>query len=178
MKRDRRRGRAFLLAPASLALLASGLVAQDVGYEGPSYTGSSLEPTESKPESKLWFNDGVWWGCLWSVSAHAFRIHRLDQATHVWTDTGVLIDARSNSKGDVLWDGSKLYIGSHRFSSDGGTSGNPILLLRYSYDASTDLYTLDPGFPVTIGTFSTESLVIDKDSTGTVWAKGVSETLS
>ena len=44
MKRDRRRGRAFLLAPASLALLASGLVAQDVGYEGPSYTGSSLEP--------------------------------------------------------------------------------------------------------------------------------------
>ena len=158
---------------AGLCSLESGALAQDFGYEGPSFSGAGSRPTESKPESKLWFHDGAWWGSLWSTTAQAFHIHRLDQSTHLWTDTGVPIEFRPQSKSDVLCEGNKLYVGSHRFSSDGGASGNLILVLRYSYDPLAESYALDPGFPVTIGSFSTESLVIDKDSTGTVWAAWV-----
>jgi PKD repeat protein len=145
-------------------------LAQDIGFEGPQYTGAGATPTESKPESKLWFNDGFWWGSLWSTSAQAFRIHRLNFATHSWIDTGVLIESRTNTHGDVLWDGTKLYIASHIFSTTGGATGNPILFSRYGYDPQADLFSRDPGFPVTIGDHSTEALVIDKDSTGTIWA--------
>ncbi len=168
-------GRGIAAGFAARALVVLGSLvpaagAQDIGFEGPGFSGAGATPTESKPESKLWYNDGSWWGSLWSVSGQAFRIHKLDQNGHLWQDTGVLIESRPTSNSDALWDGSKLYVGSHRFSASGGASGNPILILRYSYDASTDAYALDPGFPVTIGGFSTESMVIDKDSTGTVWA--------
>lgn len=166
------RSRAAILPEllAALGALAAGATAQDIGYEGPSFAGASPAPTETKPENKLWFNDGKWWGSLWSTSGNAFHIESLDQATHVWSDTGVLIESRPGSKSDVLWDGTKLYVASHLGSSNGGASGHPILILRYSYEASTDTYSPDAGFPVTIGSYSTESMVIDKDSTGTVWA--------
>ena len=49
-------------------------------------------------------------------------------------------------------------------------SGYPSRLYRYSYNASTDTYTKDSGFPVTINNYRLETLVIDKDSTGTLWA--------
>lgn len=48
-------------------------------------------------------------------------------------------------------------------------AGRPALL-RFAYDSAAKTYRLDPGFPVTIGDFSTEALVIDEDSKGTVWA--------
>ena len=155
MKRDRRRGRAFLLAPASLALLASGLVAQDVGYEGPSYTGSSLEPTESKPESKLWFNDGSWWGSLYNAAAQAYHIYRLNLASQAWEDTGVELDDRNGSNADALWDqaSGKLYVASHLYTSSGSatsTVANWGRLYRYSYNAGAKTYSLDAGFPVTV----------------------------
>src|SRR2546422_261116 len=44
--------------PASpLSFLAPG----DIGFVGPSGSGTATTPTTSKPESKLWFNDGIWW---------------------------------------------------------------------------------------------------------------------
>src|SRR5262245_10278516 len=87
------------LAALGIALVAaaSTAFAQDIGFEGPVYTGAGATPTEAKPQSKLWFNDGIWWGALWSTSASAFRIHRLNFTTHVWTDTGVAIESRTNS---------------------------------------------------------------------------------
>jgi PKD repeat protein len=153
-----------------LGLGAARVAAQDVGFEGPAYTGAGATPTESKPQNKLWFNDGFWWGSLWSTSASSFRIHRLNFTTHAWTDTGVAIEGRTDSHSDALWDGTKLYIASHLFTTGAGTSGNPQRLFRYSYNTSTDTYSLDAGFPVTIGDFSTESLTLAKDSTGTIWA--------
>src|SRR5262245_61031981 len=90
------RGSAVQLAPLLLAFGTSvPALAQDVGHEGPQYTGAGTTPTESKPESKLWFNDGHWWGSLWSTSAQAFRIHRLNFPTHAWIDTGVALDTRA-----------------------------------------------------------------------------------
>src|SRR5262245_41664412 len=79
--------RGLLLAGAH-ALVVAPLLAQDVGFEGPSFSGAGGTPTESKPESKLWYNDGTWWGSIWSNSGNAYRIHRLNFSTHAWVDTG------------------------------------------------------------------------------------------
>ncbi|NOT31482.1 MAG: hypothetical protein HOP15_13625 [Planctomycetes bacterium] len=163
------------LGLAALVGLGSALAAQDVGYRGPSLAGSGPSVgfpsvTGSKPESKLWFHDGSWWGSLWSSTGLAFRIHRLDPLTHAWLDTGVTLDARPDSHGDALWDGTKLYFASHEFAVGVGTPGALLLLSRFSYATATDTYSLDPGFPATIGDSATEALVIDKDSTGMLWA--------
>ncbi len=167
------------LAPALglfvFAGLGAPLGAQDVGWRGPSLLGSgpsvgNPSVTESKPESKLWFHDGKWWGSLWSSSGLAFHIHRLDAATHAWIDTGVAIEARPDSHSDALADGDTLYIASHEFATGVGVPGDDLLLFRYSYSNASDTYALDTGFPVTIGDSTSEILVIDKDSTGTLWA--------
>ena len=164
-----------LVGLAIAVVLASASAAQDVGFEGPSFTGVARSPTESKPESKLWINDGSWWGSLWSVKDQAFQIHRLDRNNHLWVDTGVEIDSRPDSHSDALWDGTKLYVLTHDFSLTGGAPGEPILLLRFGYDASTDTYTLDEDFPVIIGDSSAEAAVLAKDSTGTLWAVWIQE---
>jgi hypothetical protein len=37
-------------------------------------------PTDDKPQSKLWFHDGTWWGVLYSTQAHATTIQHLSLA--------------------------------------------------------------------------------------------------
>ncbi len=141
----------------------------DVGQAGPSFAGSGADPTGTKPEAKIWFNDGFWWASMYRASASAFTIHRLSGTT--WTDTGVAIDSRENTHSDALWDQSagKLYIASHIYDVSPST-GEPAFLYRYSYNAGADTYSLDGGFPQTITDWGTETLVIDKDSTGQLWA--------
>lgn len=153
-----------LASPNALAIAAPG----DVGYRGESYSGAS-NPTEQKPESKLWFNDGSWWGSLFDTVTRKYQIQRLDLATQTWQKTGVLIDTRANTRADALWDGSKLYVASHVYSTT-PAAGYPARLYRYSYDAATKSYSLDAGFPATISDYRSETLVIDKDSTGQLWA--------
>jgi trimeric autotransporter adhesin len=172
-------GRALLLAALLVVLgfaFAPAAAAQtgDVGYQGPSSTGAGSAPSGSKPESKLWWNDGFWWASMWDTGSADFHIFRLDQGTQNWTDTGVALDDRPSTRADVLWDAAagKLYVASHRFS-ESPASGYPARLYRYSYNASTDTYTRDAGFPVTINNFRTETLVIDKDSSGQLWATWV-----
>jgi PKD repeat protein len=157
----------FVFALPATARAAPG----DIGYEGPASTGSGTAPSASKPESKLWWNDGFWWASMWHVPSGDFHIFKLDQETQTWTDTGVALDDRSGTRADALWDGAsgKLYVASHRFS-ESPASGYPGRLYRYSYDAATDTYTLDAGFPVTINNWRTETLVIEKDSSGQLWA--------
>ncbi len=151
-------------------LLPGPASAQAIGHEGPSYAGADPFPSGNKPQSKLWYADGRWWGCLWSASAQSFVIHGLDASTQTWTETVAAVDSRPDSHADCLWDGAKLYIASHRFTHGAGASGHPVRLYRYSYDPNADVYSLDTAFPVEIADNSTEGLVIDKDSTGTVWA--------
>jgi PKD repeat protein len=54
--------------------------------------------------------------------------------------------------------------------SESPSSGFPSRLYRYSYNPLAKTYSLDPGFPVSINNYKTETLVIDKDSTGKLWA--------
>jgi PKD repeat protein len=146
----------------------------DVGTEDFSYAPATGSPTESKPESKLWFADGSWWGDLFSPSAGAHRIHRLDPATDRWVDTGTTTDTRRNANSDVLWHAAsrKLYVVSHVFSEVGASTppAQSGALYRYSYDPGTKQYTLDQGYPVVINGAKSQSLVIDMDSTGRLWA--------
>lgn len=99
-----------------MVLLSSPAKAQDpveVDYRDfsyPSGTGGNSEPTGEKPESKLWWNDGLRWGILCGTSGNAYHIHRLDLTTQSWVDTGTATDDRSDSWADVLWDRQHLLI--------------------------------------------------------------------
>ena len=144
----------------------------DVGFAGASFAGTTTPTGTKRSENLLWFNDGSWWADMWSATARQYRIFRLDLATQKWIDTGVPIDSRADTHADVLWDGAHLYVASHVFVNDeqAAVSGFPSRLYRFSYDTATRRYTLDPGFPAQINNFKTETLSIDRDSTGTLWA--------
>jgi PKD repeat protein len=152
----------------------------DIGFRGHLYTGPGLpsagtRPSASKLESKLWFNDGSWWGSLWSTEAGDFHIYRLNGSSHEWVDTGVPLDTRGGTRADALWDGTHLYVASHGFANV-ASPGYPARLYRLSYDSDRDTYVHDAGFPVLISNYKTETLVIDKDSAGTIWATWVQGT--
>lgn len=151
---------ALLVGPPALAS------AVEVGYEDHSYAGTTA-PTGQKPQSKLWVNDGRWWGVLWNPDAKDFHIYRFDKANQTWVDTGTKADTRANSSADALWDGTKLYIASASSSASSSAAGK---VWRYSYDAGAKRYTLDAGFPKTITSRGMEVLSVDKDRTGTLWA--------
>jgi hypothetical protein len=137
-----------------------------VGNRAHSFAGFSAESsggaiTGQKPESKLWFHDGAWWGAMLSRSrAGAHTIHRL--SNEVWTDTGVVIDTRPATKEDVLSVGSTLYIVSRGTSSIGDSQ-----LRRFTY--SNGSYRLDSGFPVTVPGRGAETTTLARDSTGRLW---------
>ena len=164
---------AVTVAFGALSLAAPAVAGAVTGTQGPSFAGAnaSVPPSGPKPESKLWFNAGSWWGYLFDGASGDFHIFRFDTGTQGWTDTGVLGDTRNNTTADVLWDGAaqKLYVASHvQTDGDTGTGNNPAFVYRYSYGAGT--YALDAGFPVQIHNRRMETLVIAKDSTGQLWA--------
>lgn len=161
----------LLAARTTSQAYAAGI---EVGYSDftyPSGVGSSIVGiTAEKPESKLWWNDGSWWACMWSTAGNAYHIYELDWSTQTWIDTGVPIDDRKPTMADVLWDGTKLYVVSHIWvDNKGGTAaaGQRGELFRYSYNSG--VYSLDSGFPVEVNSSVSEALVLDKDSTGTLW---------
>ncbi|MEZ4746655.1 MAG: T9SS type A sorting domain-containing protein [Calditrichia bacterium] len=160
---------------SSLPDLANRLMAVpiDEGYRDFNYGSSVISaPTGEKPESKLWYNNGYWWGSLWDAGNDEYRIFRFDPASQDWFNTGVAIDDRSGSLGDALWDGQKLYVASHIFVNSGSTTTSDNLkarLYRYSFDPGTNTYSLDSGFPVIINNARSETLVLDKDSFGKLW---------
>ena len=161
------------LAFASVAGAAPAAASGDIGYRDFSYAPLGGSPTGSKPESKLWFNNG-WWASMFNPAAREYRIYGLNAATQTWNDTGVAIDPRNSSRADTLWVPStgKLFVASHKYVSSGSvaSAGSSARLYRYSYSAATGSYSLDAGFPVQINSATSETLVIDRDSTGTLWA--------
>jgi PKD repeat protein len=175
-RRHRLRLPAALLAVIVLLVVAHAMPAGadqgDIGYQDWEYTGTSSPLGTKRAESALWWNDGYWWANMWDPGTADFHIFRLDQATQAWQDTGVPLDRRSNTHADVLWDGTHLYVASHVHSTT-ATSGYPSYLYRLTYDSATRQYVHEPGFPIQINNYKTDALVIDKDSTGKIWATWV-----
>jgi PKD repeat protein len=171
------RGGALTVVLALIALAApslAGAAAGDIGVEGASYGDLGGSATGTKPESKLWFNDGIWWADMYNAATSQHRIHRLNRTAQTWSDAGTTLDTRRASRSDVLWDGSagKLYVASHVTTTTGAaaSSSQAGKLWRYSYSAVTKTYALDAGYPVDVNAAKSETLVIDKDSTGRLWA--------
>ena len=125
-------------------------------------------PTASKTQSKLWFNDGVWWGILFDGFSEEYHIYRYDRAKDAWKDTGVLVDARNTSRADALWEDGHLYVVSA--GTEASLDKDSARFLRYSYDPATARYSLDKGFPVTITEGGMEAITVAKDTTGKLWA--------
>ncbi|MEO6578545.1 MAG: cell wall-binding repeat-containing protein [Candidatus Limnocylindria bacterium] len=140
------------------------------GFKDHTYGTGVVAPTEDKPQSKVWYTDGSWWGGLFVDGPDEYRIHRYNASTHVWTDTGVVLDQRNSSHGDYLWDAATntLYVAS----VNGDTDVAPILVFKLNYNPSTDTYTHDSAFTsagVVVGTGPAETVTIAKDSTGQLW---------
>ncbi len=169
---------AALVGASLLGLLAPPAVAAPVafGYRDHSYAGTTA-PTAEKPQSKLWFHAGSWWGVLFRPSASGggtFTIHRLDLVTQTWVDTGIVADTRESVRLDALSDGNKLYIASSRGSSNASLN-RKVRVSGYTYDAVARVYTLDDGFPVDLADGDVQEVVIDRDGTGMLWATFVLE---
>ena len=163
---------AVILAAVLVLPSASHAAPGDIGYQGQSFSGTGTPTGTKRAESVLWWNDGSWWANMWDTVSQDFHIYRLNIGTQTWQDTGVTVDTRSNTHADVLWDGAHLYVASHQFVSDEqpAVSGYPGYLFRFSYNPVTKTYSQDSGFPVQINNMRTETLVIEKDSTGKLWA--------
>jgi hypothetical protein len=177
--RSRRLGIPWLTALLAALVLALGVVVVpggasaaegDVGVEGPSHSGTGTPTGTKRATSALWFNDGLWWGNLWDTASSDFHIFRFNTATSAWVDTGVATDTRSNTHHDVLWDGATLHVASYRFVNDGlpAEPNFPSTMRRFSYDPGTKTYSLQSAS--NINNYRVETLSIDKDSTGRVWA--------
>jgi PKD repeat protein len=161
----------LVVAGMLVAPLAASAAAGDVGVPGATFNGLSTSPTADKAESKLWFNDGRWWAVMLDQGTQDWHIFWLDRSTGTWMDTGVRADERATTSSDVLWDGSKLYIGTHSVRpASSASAAAEARLYRYTYVPAAKTYTLDSGFPTVIDNVSSEALTIDKDSSGRLWA--------
>ncbi|TML92351.1 MAG: hypothetical protein E6G06_06235 [Actinobacteria bacterium] len=164
---------ASAIGAALLGALATQAAAAPVaqGFRDRSYAGTTA-PTAEKPQSKLWFHDGSWWGVLFRPSnagGGKFTIQRLDLATQTWVDTGVAADRRESVHLDALSDGNKLYVASSRGSANPSLN-RKVRVWGYTYDATARAYTPDRGFPVDIADGEINEVVIDRDGTGILWA--------
>lgn len=131
-------------------------------YRDFTYTSNATAPTADKPQSKLWYVAGAWWALMLSPADGAVHVFEL-RSDHTWRDTGTVVDTRSNSTGDALWDGTHLYVASRAPDASG------LYVTRLSYLAGSRSWSVDSGFPVSVKTGSMESATIAKDTTGMLW---------
>ena len=107
-------------------------------------------------------------------SAGAWRIYYLDRtpARRPGWMRGQRSTAGPNTSTDTMWVNNKLYIASHvkASSSTAAKAGQPSRLYRYSYTRPRRHTLLDAGYPTNINNTSSETLTIDMDSAGRVWA--------
>jgi hypothetical protein len=159
------------LVLSSLAMVGSVSAAPaDAGYKDHDYGDRTRNPTEDKPQSKVWYTDGSWWAGMFNPELEAFRIYRYDAGSHTWSDVGPTLDTRGRSHGDYLWEAATntLYIASVH----GDSSAQAIKVYKLHYDPTTQTYTHDPEFGTTgveIAFGPSESVTIAKDTTGRLW---------
>jgi hypothetical protein len=147
--------------------LAARAQAGDAGHRTFSF-GDTYAPTSAETQSKLWFNDGTWWGILYNTVSGSYEIYRFNWNNNTWSPTGTVVDQRKTTRSDSLWDGAHLYIVSG-VRTDSIISDKSAVFKRYSYNAGSKSYSLDGGFPVTVSNTPTYSISLDKDSNGQIW---------
>lgn len=157
---------------------APAAAATSVGWVDHSYAvaGPDNRGTAEAAESKLWYTDGRWWSGMLNPADARYHIYWLDRSAQSWNVTATQLDIRNQSHADYLWSEStqKLYVVSSGSPITGSACPNAdlrddIRVYRYSYNASTDVYALDAGFPSVVDGCATGSATIALDSTGTLW---------
>jgi hypothetical protein len=181
------RGRAVVVCAVlcGITVLALPAIARaDIGFQGPAYpTGSSGPPTTSKPESKLWWNDGTWWASMFDAGPpKEHHVYRLNRTAQTWSDTGAVIDERDATRQDALRVGNQLFVASHKYDTTPVFEPPPntddeMRLYRFTYNGTR--YVKDQSLGSTgwtqIGIQRSESLVIAIDSDGMLWATWVAQ---
>jgi PKD repeat protein/predicted MPP superfamily phosphohydrolase len=142
-----------------------------LGFADAVHANARATPTSRSPERKLWFHDQRWWGILWSDSAAAWRIHRLDLATQTWVDGGTTVSTTAGRSFDALSEGAQLVVASNVTTTPGqAASGSPGQLHRFQYDLAQHRYTAEAGFPATLNDSRSPTLVLARDTTGMLWS--------
>jgi hypothetical protein len=153
---------AVVIAPLLFISVASAQTDTPRTYRGFSYGAlSTTDPTADKPQSKLWFHDGAWWALMLHPDDASIRVTEL-MADHTWRATGAVVDERPGGLGDVLWDGTSLYVASS--APEAG-----VRVSRLAYDEGRRQYAVDDGFPIEITAPNADSATIAKDSEGRLW---------
>ncbi len=102
---------------------------------------------------------------MWDARAYGYRIYRLDRAKHRWIGTGTKLDTRRDAHADAVADGNHVSIVS---AAPPGThdADRRILLWQLTLEGSRwDA----AGPPVSPALATPEAVVLDEDSTGTIW---------
>lgn len=127
----------------------------DAGFDMFSTSSAS---TGEKPQSKLWYHDGSYWGILRGPDGVAFY----EKQGTTWV-RGTFANAVVNSSGnaDVKWTGTHLFVLIYASTSR---------VYEYTYNAGTRAWVLTSGFPVTVPNPSgSETMVLESDSSGRLW---------
>ena len=172
-----------------LALLASWLVAPtgaqsaavEVGYRDFSYSTSITAPTGQKPESKLWYADGTWWGVLWNATVsprlEIYRFNRSTQATNAWTATGTVIDIAAQRRGRRPLERQQALRADphegHRHLGHRPRPEVPAVRLQHHHQ---EVHLR--GVSKTVVNKRAEAAVLDRDSTGKLWVTYTTENTS
>jgi len=182
---------ASIVAIFAISLMAIVPVAAAPAIPGPGFTDFVYKPdpdtgtggndvSSFRNQSKLWFNDGRWWGILFdrgTTSNGTYRIQSFTMGTQAWTTGtgGAAVDNRNRSHADALWDGTNLFVAS---SHDRGANKSPngdLRLYKYSYNATNKTYAIASGFPKTLdangvaGGNGTFAVTIAKAPNGQLW---------
>jgi hypothetical protein len=175
----------MILCGLTVVLVVPAVVHADNGHQDGAYTaGTSGAPTTSKPESKVWFSHKKWWAVMArkvATGGNTYFIFRLNPRKQRWVNTHVAVDTRDSTRQDVLSVGNKLFIASHKRVDVAHNAPSPdpkdeMRLFLFSYSSGAHRY-VPAGTPFQpIDGQKSETLVIDRDSAGAIWATWVQET--
>lgn len=148
-------------APRRAGLVVGFLLCIAGAASGQTQTVGSCPGTSDKPQSKIWYNDGLYWAVLQGSGGSYF--YKLDAGG--WTQ-GPRIDPHVNlgadGREDVLWNGQNLFVLVYASTPH---------LYKFTYNAATQTYPLVSGFPVPLAIAAgSETIVLDQDATGRLWA--------
>ena len=153
---------------------------QDYVYKPLADGTGANDVTSFRNQSKLWFNDGRWWGILFdkgSAKDGTYRIQSFNMATQAWTSgvAGAEVDDRNRSHADALWDGTNLWVASgHNHGTNKAPNGD-VRIFKYSYNSTSKTYTLAANFPKAVATngavggAGTLGVTIAKAPNGQLW---------
>ena len=149
-------------AASPAVMLAAESASTPKSYQGFTYPTNVTAPSADKPQSKLWYTDGSWWGLLISsqLATPAFTIHEL-MPNHTWRDTGVVTDTRTTSTADAQVIGNTLYMATRSASGS-------VKVGRFVYTPGARTWAAN-GSQKTLTSSGARSITIARDSSSTLW---------